>query len=46
MASFVAKSTDIYLDLVDEKVIVACFLFCHDIAPPLPSKKTYLEVDI
>jgi len=40
MASLVAKVIDIYLDLIDVGVIVACFLFCHDIAPP-PSKKTY-----
>jgi hypothetical protein len=39
MASLVAKVIDIYLDLIDVGVI-ACFLFCHDIAPP-PSKKTY-----
>ncbi len=45
MASFVAKGTNIYLDLVDERTIVACFLFCHDIAPP-PSKKTYPKVDL
>jgi hypothetical protein len=45
MASFIAKAANIYLDLVNEKVIIACFLLCHDIAPPR-SKKTYPKVDL
>jgi hypothetical protein len=46
MVSFAAEATDIYLDSVDERATIACFLLCHDIAPPPPSKKTYLKVDL
>jgi hypothetical protein len=43
---FAAKVVNIYSDSIDEKVTIACFLFCYDIAPPPPSKKTYLKVDL
>jgi hypothetical protein len=45
MASFVTKVADIYLDLVNERIIIAFFLHCHDIALS-PSKKTYLEANL
>jgi hypothetical protein len=43
--SFAMKITTMYSASIEERVIVVCFLHCHEIAPPI-SRNMYSDVDL